>query len=124
MSEETALVLLDMEDSAITETVNQLLGESVAVAELMSVLRVFTRASDAARLEDLPAQSLEIRRSHLTLLVALIDDARARLVDIFAAIDLEGRIPDADLIDPVHDGLTTAGQALAEIVSALHNPRQ
>ncbi|MCO6011737.1 hypothetical protein NE236_43005 [Actinoallomurus purpureus] len=119
----SALALLDLEDSAITETIQQLAGESFTVADLMSALWVFTAAAVPDRLEDLPAETIEIRRSHLAVLVALVDAVRACLATMFRAIDLEGRIPDADMLDPVHDGLAAAGEGLAEIVSVLHNPR-
>lgn len=125
MSDETtsALALLDLEDSTISDTLAQLAGEAFTVAAVMDALGQFTAGTADERLEDLPAQTIEIRRSHLTLLVALIDNARARLVDVFRSIDLEGRIPDADMLDPVYDGMNTAGEALAEIVNVLHNPR-
>jgi hypothetical protein len=125
MSDETtsALALLDLEDSAISDAVQQLAGEAFSVAEMISALGIFGAATIPDRLEDLPAQTIEIRRSHLTLLVALLDDARAHLVDLFRSIDLDGRIPDADMLDPVYDGLNTAGEALTDIVNVLHNPR-
>lgn len=121
---ESALTLLDLGENAIPETIQQLAEETFNVADTMSALAVFTAAAETDRLDDLPTQTIEIRRSHLTLLVALLDHARAGLADIFRAIDLDGRIPDDDMLDPVRDGFDKAGEGLTAIVEALHNPRR
>jgi hypothetical protein len=120
----SALSVLGLEDSAMMPIVDRLAEEAFDIAALIQAMRVFTLAAEPDRLENVPGQSIEIRRSHLTALVALIDDVRAHLAAIFRSIDLDTRLPDADMLDPVHDGLNTAGEALTEIVRALHQPYQ
>lgn len=119
----SALALLDLDSSALDEITERLTDEAPHTAVLFEAMRSFT-ADAFGRPEGLPAETIEMRRSHLTLLVALIDDVRANLAEIFRAIDLDGRLPDADLLDPVHDGFNTAGEAMTSIVGTLLNPHQ
>ncbi len=120
----SALSTLDLDESALRQIIDRLTDEAPNIADVILSMSLFTISTAPDRLGDVPAQTVEIRRSHLTALVALLDETLAHVAAIFDAIDLEGRISDADMLTPVRDGIETAGRALGDIVNALHRPYQ
>lgn len=120
---DTVMTTLGVDDTTLEEITERLTDEAPSVAALMQAMRQFTVAT-IERLDDLPEETIDLRRSHLTLLVGLVDDVRAILAETFANIDLDGRVVDADVAEPITAGLQTAGEGLGELITVLHHPRQ
>lgn len=120
----SALYTLNMDVDELGEFIERLTDEAPSTATVMAAMMAFLTDTNE-HVDELLAETIDMRRSHLALLLALIEDARARLAAVLKGIDLDGRLPDADLADPVHDGLATTGEALTVIVDVLNrNPHQ
>ncbi|MGI5233762.1 hypothetical protein [Actinoallomurus sp. CA-142502] len=117
-----ALSDINLEPDDLADIAERLADEAPNAAALITAMTTFL-AETEERCEDLLAETIDMRRSHLTALLAVAQDTRARLAEVLRGVDLDGRLPDADLVDPVHDGLNTTGDALAAIVGVLaRNP--
>jgi len=114
----SALEAVDLDGSEIEELAELLADEAPDVAAVMHAVRVFLEET-GDHLEEMRGETVDMRRPHLAVLLAVVDAARARLAEILQAVDLDYRLPDADVIVPAHEGLETAGEALTEVVEAL-----
>jgi hypothetical protein len=117
-----ALDDINVEPDDLRDIADRLNNEAPNIAAVITAMTTFLTDTDE-HLDDLLAETIDMRRSHLTALLALTEDTRGRLANILRGIDLDGRLPDADVVDPVHDGLATTGEALTTIVGVLNrNP--
>jgi hypothetical protein len=123
---ESALALIDLDDDAAINDITERLAQEEApmAADVLAALYAFVAVNTGGRSDQLPDETFEMRRSHLTTLVVLLGATVDRLAEIFRAIDLDGRIPDDDMRDPVIDGFDKVSEGLTVIVEALRNPRR
>ena len=115
----SALDDLNIDDTLLSETIDKLFDEAPDVAALMQAMQVFTN-STPAELGNLIEQTADMRRSHITILLALIDDTRSLTFEAFRNIDLDDRISDNDLLTPIIEGLNGAGAAMCDLINTLH----
>ncbi|WP_242911453.1 hypothetical protein [Actinomadura terrae] len=69
------------------------------------------------------AESGEMRRSHLAVVLALAADAQQMIQGLLAGVD-EARLPDPDALDNILQGLEEASAPLADLALNLSRPRE
>ncbi|WP_019635083.1 hypothetical protein [Actinomadura atramentaria] len=69
------------------------------------------------------AETSEMRRSHLAVLIALVTDGCTLLRHLLAGVD-EARLPDPEILDSVLESLEQISEPLTEVALTLSQPRE
>lgn len=117
MDRESALDGLVERGDAL-HTVIEKVGEyAPVVAEMMELLATASDQVTDGRLDEFADQSLDLRRTNMAILVALLHDAFLSLGALLATIDMDEWLGDDDAISAARDALDGLAEALATITA-------
>ncbi|WP_242911452.1 hypothetical protein [Actinomadura terrae] len=115
-----ALALADLTNvDALNKIAEDLAEDFPAVALAMAAMTTFLDSSEDD-LSNLFEETLDLRRSHVLALAALLDGVRSRLAGLLAESALNVWTSDAAL-DPAVEALRAAGGPLRDLVKDLHD---
>ncbi|MFG1999718.1 hypothetical protein ACGFNU_11280 [Spirillospora sp. NPDC048911] len=105
----------------LTQVISQFKEESHAVADMaLSLALLATALESEAVLDAVYAESADMRRSDVRVLVALAGHAFERLADGVAAIELASRLPaDGEGFGPWNDAVQALSDAIEGLVTEL-----
>ncbi|MFI0454539.1 hypothetical protein [Actinomadura sp. 6N118] len=106
---------LDLDRDQIAELGEQLADDFPVAADLIGALVTFGEATDD--LEGLPDEIDDMRRSHVTALLALIMTTSGRVHHILSAFDFDVRL-DEEAREVAHQALAQASEALGLLAEA------
>ncbi|WP_141580159.1 hypothetical protein [Actinomadura sp. WMMA1423] len=119
MDRESALDGLVERGDAL-HTVIEKVGEyAPVVAEMMELLTTASDQVTDGQLDEFADQSLDLRRTNMAILVALLHDAFLSLGALLATIDMDEWLGEDDAISAARDALDGLAGALATITARI-----
>jgi hypothetical protein len=119
MDRESALDGLVERGDAL-HTVIEKVGEyAPVVAEMMELLATASDQVTDGQLDEFADQSLDLRRTNMAILVALLHDAFLSLGALLATIDMDEWLGEDDAISAARDALDGLAEALATITARI-----
>ncbi|WP_067801375.1 hypothetical protein [Actinomadura formosensis] len=119
MNRESALDGL-VERGEALHTVIEKVGEyAPTVAEMMEMLATASDQVTDQRLDEFADQSLDLRRTNVAILVALLHDGFLGLGALLATIDMDEWLGEDDAVRAAQDAVDGLGEALATITARI-----
>lgn len=113
--------LLGLDQRDIEDILDRIRRDAPSLDRLLPAMLAFADAAADTDPDALYADTYDLRRSHLAVLVAVAEHTRARFADLLADMALDDRVG-TDTATPLHDGMHSAGEALTKAAHELRSP--